>query len=507
MAIIVHRGRVESVAKQRHDGSEREQNDIGTVFSEGGDHVNVEAKNAPLLVTPDAFNSFSEGESTYKADADFGQASSINSAKIMLSDGWAPNFHPPAGVNVKVGADETFFHESMSGGPDAAWQTHYPALSAGSSGQSGTRVGPWYRTRAGGWGQGFGGVVHNQVNLNNPFFKRKMRNDLPADFFDFSVVQQDDFGRNKFPNLFSSRRLLGWKERAVNASLTCPDPGCTGSAQIHMFDPYTERAQRCVFSFFVRPTDFDQTYSGEEVSWIKVNNVTVKANCQPQVSGCTGNPVSKELHACVAQVPLDKIMTQTGLLEISAKIPEVVDECPYEGNLLSAVPMATCMVAPLDPSPALIGRNQAMLTVTGNQSHMTITAPFKCKERGCKAFYNFKHLNLGDQEQYTNCAMRVTVNQTDFDSSFAPELIEYVAVQGTNVSQSVSPGKNPCQAVLAGEPLSDTEMEYVVVDGVDVTEAVRSGSFTVDGKISDTVDECASQGYLLDGMITIDCSI
>ena len=47
--------------------------------------------------------------------------------------------------------------------------------------------------------------------------------------------------------------------------------------------------------------------------------------------------------------------------------------------------------------------------------------------------------------------IKANINQTDFDSTYSPEQIEYIAVQGENVTDgSVSPGKNPCQAVLNG---------------------------------------------------------
>ena len=38
------------------------------------------------------------------------------------------------------------------------------------------------------------------------------------------------------------------------------------------------------------------------------------------------------------------LMDGAGVLSLSAQISDMVDECPYEGNLLSAVPVVTCMV-------------------------------------------------------------------------------------------------------------------------------------------------------------------
>jgi hypothetical protein len=475
----------------------------------------VTAGNSPLIVAPDFFRSFDEGESTYEADADFGRGGNVNSPQLQFQEGWVPDvLSPPGSSSGVVGTNPAFFHESMSGGPGAAWQTHYPPVVGGLSKASSPVSGPWFRSRAGSWGQGYVATVGVQqsygTETDSPALVAATSGDLPPDWFDNNVLQHDAFGRKRFPSMMSPRRLVGWKERAVNTSLTCALPGCTGNASIQMFNPYTERARSCLFSFFVHPTDFDQSYSGEQVAWITVNNVTVKTTCEPQVSGCRA-PVSKQLHACVTDLPLDKIITQTGLLEIRAKISAVVDECPYNGSLLAAVPTATCMVAPQDQSPVpMMSPNQPnpLLGISGNQTTRVMTAPLKCRQRGCLAYFVFQNYLYG--ANYTSCTMKVTVNQTDFDNSYngTPEGIEYIAVQGVNVTTGfVSPGKNPCTAVAAGTPLPQNQLEYVVVQNVPVTKEMNSGLFTVDGKVSPGVDECSSNGYLFDGMIEIVCQI
>jgi len=303
MSIVVHSQNIKGESQLR-GGTNHKGKDPA------GDAGHIYASSHALGEGVDWFNAFSEGESTYDSDADFGRAGNVNSATIQMQDGWVPDVHAPPGAGgTEMGTDPFFFHESMSGGPDAAWQTHYPGVSSGLSEHGyGVNEGPWFKRRAGSYGQGY--VATDGVrpgfggNANNPLLVHKKSGDLAADWFDNSVLQHDGFGREKFPNMLTPRRLhaAGWKERAVNTSLTCNAPGCVAAATIQMFNPYEERAQSCVFSFWVHPTDFDQTYSGEEISWITVNNVTVKTNCQPQVSGCR-EPVSKQLHACFLNLP------------------------------------------------------------------------------------------------------------------------------------------------------------------------------------------------------------
>merc|ERR1711920_621736 len=74
------------------------------------------------------------------------------------------------------------------------------------------------------------------------------------------------------------------------------------------------------------------------------------------------------------------------------------------------------------------------------------------------------------------------------------------------VTTNVKPGKNPCKASYSGKPLSSGDLEFVAVKDHDVTSLLKNGSISVAAQISDLVDECASQGFLLDAVAEVNCS-
>ena len=192
-----------------------------------------------------------------------------------------------------------------------------------------------------------------------------------------------------------------------------------------------------------------------------------------------------------------------GTFNVSAKISDVVDECAYEGNLLSAIPLVTCMVrpkielrrpetAPTEP------RLQPLLLC----EELSATRILQCPERGCSATaqFDFKDVNL---TQYT-CALSISINQTDYDGDQGTdESVEWVNVSGITAITDVRPGTNPCGC---SEPTSVSE--FSLLKSFDVTDilAENSGVIDVVSKISDYVDECPSQGHLLDGTAELTCT-
>merc|ERR1719198_2382454 len=140
----------------------------------------------------------------------------------------------------------------------------------------------------------------------------------------------------------------------MNGTMACAAAGCIANATLQAFDGATEIASHCKFSLYLHPTDFDDQYSGERLTFISVNGATVNTDCFPMVSGCNMT-TQAPMFSCLRDLSLDSLIDSTGTLRIAAQISDVVDECPYQGNLLSAVPMVTCLVQP-KPTPAPMGQ-------------------------------------------------------------------------------------------------------------------------------------------------------
>lgn len=295
------------------------------------------------------FGAFSEGESSYDEDA-LGTAHRDVNPMVDVMDGWNPDTSsndPLAWIKGRTkGSLAIAYHESPSAGAEQAWQTHWPAMQSSVGSGAGTGAnGEWYQGAGGSWNQAY----KSSRGGRNGAVK-------PADWFDASVDQVDGYGRPKEPWSGSGRRYMLWEERAVNTTLTCADAGCIASTVLQAFDGTKEQASRCRFSLGVHATDFDYDDSGEFVEYVKVNGVTVSSMCKPLASGCSNmGQGGKALYPCVADLDISSIISWTGALKIEAKIPYAVDECAYEGNLLSVVPVVTCLVLPQDPSPMIDG--------------------------------------------------------------------------------------------------------------------------------------------------------
>lgn len=267
------------------------------------------------------------------------------------------------------------------------------------------------------------------------------------------------------------------------------------------FDHTKEIAKNCRFSIFFHPTDFDDQYSGERVEWVHVNGKVVSSNCRPMSGGCN-ETAQRPLVPCVNDVPIDHIMKENGDLSIAAKIPKVVDECPYKGNLLSGVPMVTCLVQtkpalPQLPKPVMVKPKPppALNCVT--------RVPLQCATRGCAAEVL---IDVGKACGFHSgqCKLSVNVSQTDYDNDDGTnELIEYIKVAGKEVASKLKPGKNPCKTKWKGAAATTASYDFSAL--TDHAVEVTNGVFSVGGKISQYVDECASNGYLFDSLAEVTC--
>mmetsp|Transcript_29228 Transcript_29228/g.63554 ORF Transcript_29228/g.63554 Transcript_29228/m.63554 type:complete len:548 (-) Transcript_29228:106-1749(-) len=448
-------------------------------------------------VDADMFGSFSEGESTYDDEAD---------GKLRLSEGEVVNFHDstevrpdnPLSRGIKV---PVWFHESSSDAGNQAWQTHFPALTehqaAGTYG-----LGEWHMDVNGQW---------NQDYLESSFSGATPLGVKDARWFDNSVQQVDGFGRVKAPSSSSVKSLISFTERAVNSSLTCVKPGCQGQTTMQLFDATTELAQNCRLDLHLHPTDFDDEYSGERLEFVRINGVTVNSDCFPMISGCNESS-QRPLYPCFRDLLLDSFIGANGTISIEAKIPDIVDECPYQGNLLSGVPIVTCMVkqktSPPPERPPPHGKPAfPTLTLPPWPKFVYAKAPLRCPERGCTAHAHLLQMNKTADISFSKCLMNVVVRQTDFDQEEGTvEQIEWININGQTVKTNMTPGKNPCRSRWKGQQLSLAETEMVAVSSFDVT-ANATKNFTVSAKISPHVDECASEGYLLNGYVEVNCTV
>eukprot|EP00927_Polykrikos_kofoidii_P054338 TRINITY_DN48766_c0_g1_i1.p1 TRINITY_DN48766_c0_g1~~TRINITY_DN48766_c0_g1_i1.p1 ORF type:complete len:795 (+),score=94.61 TRINITY_DN48766_c0_g1_i1:152-2536(+) len=710
------------------------------------------------------FGAFVEQESTYDEDA-LGTSHRNENPIVNVLDGWNPNVGGG-------GSDAAKYHESPSAAGKEAWQTHFPAVHSSKG-----ATGAWYQGAGGSW---------NQEYVS---FKGGSGNKKAADWFDSSVDNVDGWGRRKEPWAGAGRRFTLWEERSVNTTISCAEHGCTAGVQLNAFDGRFEQAVRCRLSFSVHPTDFDESFSGENVEWITMNNKILGADCKPGVSGCDSQP-AHVLYPCITDLDVSDVVSLSGTQTFAAKIPDVVDECPYEGNLLSGMLAITCLVAPIDVSPLRAGLpnspsspynangvpgvvptrvvpglgaggynangvplaggqygpygddgysgygpnglggfnangqhevdgpfgplgddgydgygrfgpygpggkygsktpgsrrggydanghpdtngsfgpygndgfggygrdgllpdgydatghpdpngifgpfgddgyggyGQPGMGIAGNglisggvggfdsngkpdpngpygpggddgyggygkegyritipgygpggpfgggigvgslgpsgggeiesasnpfgtlkgtetgyyplsgdwsfggvgpdgsvivvvnpgekdstngtmlNSHLfRAVAPLSCAERGCEAWVNVI-LNK-TAVMFGTCLMSVFVNQTDFDGDGSLEVIEYIRVANTTISENLTPGINPCREASSGHVLSQDEMTYTAVNGVDVTQQAADGALEVRGKISPLVDECASNGFLFNAIVQVNCQV
>lgn len=451
------------------------------------------------------FGAFDQMESTYSAEGE--NAYRDQDPARTVEFGWDPGFVYPGFGNKPDALPKPWFHESASAGSLDAWQSHYPTVSGSIAGNRNVRNNAWRDTPEG-WVQDYIPSRLTSHRSNGPGKKQ-------AGWFDSSVNNVDGYGRRAVPFPDTPRSSLDWQgtggpwiERAVNTSITCPGIGCVANASLQAFDANTEDAHNCRLNIGVHATDYDDDWSRENLAWT-VNGYSVNALCDPMARGCNAS-AWRPLYSCLSEFEVDHLIDRTGRMMVQGKLSRMVDECPYEGNLLSAVAQVTCLVRlkiKPTPHPNLAVKQKKLVPPT-----LDVSAPLQCGSPGCTAS---TLLNIDPTIAMLGgaCKMNVTLVQTDFDDHLGvPEQLDFLSLDGTgNLTQNVKPGKNPCTAAMQGKPLTPAEKVYSLVLNRDVTGAILKGSvgsLTVRGKISEMVDECASQDrFLLDGLVRVHCEL
>lgn len=455
------------------------------------------------------FGDFSEAESTFN---DNGIGAKINEfPEKKVEYGWDPaEYKAPFGPDwVEHGE---WYDESRSDNYHRAWQTNYPPVPHGLPGSVNvdTHEGKWRDTPEG-WIQNW--YPPNNLGRDGP---------EPAPWFNAQVDQYDGFGRFMMPQpgtgqsylqpFFSDgQMILGWYERAVNTTLTCQDPGCIARSNLQVYDPFSELASNCRLTIGVHATDFDDDWSVERYNYWRANEYILTRDCYPgpRKDGCNAS-AADPLYNCVLDNPVDKIIDENGTLVLEGKITDMVDECPYNSDLLSAVAVVTCMVQPITTTT----------TTTTTTKHVFGVEPegeclhLKCDTAGCTARNEFIFdptiaLNGG------KCHMSVNISQTDFDNlDHNYEAIEFLKVGGATgrnlLSAPVKPGQNPCFALWMDHP-DPAPHDYALVTNVDVTDLIKKslpapGYLDISAKISKQVDECGKEDkWLLHGRACLNC--
>lgn len=528
---------------------------------------------------PSVFDDFAQAESTYDPDGSGPVIWRGGEPHIGVLDGWDPkqtSLYPPMPDFAAIprffthkrkpivtgpyhgNPSAEWFDESPSADYVQAWNTHYPSLQQGLADHSAFPP-RWLVSGSENWLQNY-----YPSALVGPA-QQSSDNRKAGAWFDSSIDQYDGFGRPRAPNPGSPRSYITWQERSVNTTLMCADPGCTANTTLYApFNPKLEEAANCRLSVPFYATDYDDAWSGERVEFVQVNDHIVTVDCFPLLRGCATEP--QKLFECVSNYPIDVLIANgTQTVAVAAKIPEVVDECAYQGNLLSAVPMITCNVRPLCPGPNCpcpgpncpcpgplcdsicpgpncpcpgpscpcpgptcpcpgpdcpcpgpmcppgppnqpFGPHSPPINDLCPKTPVTTRVPLRCLERGCIAHADMR-LNDTADVVFSNCQLTVSLLQTDFDGEHGSrEVVEYVNVSNRSLKTNIAPGKNPCACGDAVQ-LPEDELNFTVMSGQDVTADAADGRLEISMKISDLVDECPAEGYLLNGVAELTCNM
>jgi hypothetical protein len=228
--------------------------------------------------------------------------------------------------------------------------------------------------------------------------------------------------------------------------------------------------------------------------------------------GCNAT-ASRPLYSCLRELDVDHVVDPSkGSMVVEGRLNKMVDECPYNGNFLSAVAVVTCLVRGI-PEVYAASHGVPLTTAGGpynsagteEMKEFTVSAKLMCDAPGCQNETTF-YVNPTVAYYGGKCSMDVVLDQTDFDdSTYSSEFLEYIELKGYgNLSSgSLFPGKNPCNEEFAGMKVPASHRNYTVATGIDVTQAVLKGNvglvgtLQIEGKISDMVDECAVDGKWL----------
>jgi len=129
-----------------------------------------------------------------------------------------------------------------------------------------------------------------------------------------------------------------------------------------------------------------------------------------------------------------------------------------------------------------------------------VNTTITCADPGCEAS---AILQLYDNttEEVVRCHLSTHVHPTDYDNDEAEEVVEYWKVNGRIASTNCNPNAQGCNN-------SAWTRLYPCLDNFDISDLVGlSGKVLIQGKISQFVDECPYDGYLLNGVVVATCVV
>jgi len=483
------------------------------------------------------FDGYSKEESTFNPDLVgdvLSGAHAVPSELVREGPAILKDAREPFNDMERDGIRAEWFEESASGGPHEAWRTRFPTLEA----------------------------FHHEALDRIPFLpdhaSRKLQEYLPyagtsvarvytarnskvAPWFEASVADYDEFGRNLPPTKSSDRWYQGWDQKSWSLLIGCEKSGCMANATLTTFDPKEFQHAKCTLSFRVHATDFDDEYSREYVEWLLVNDVRVMTFCDPMARGCGQDPniTKRGMHACVTDYPVDDLLAKGTTLNFASKISEMVDECPVDNKLLNGDVNVTCF---LKPWPTPLEKPKPMFASKIQCASETVK--LRCHDYGCNASGLATPCTPAKQGQ--KCLLNMKIWQTDFDQDHGSvEVVEWVKLNGKEVAKDLKPGRNPCKEALdrkiasliqnkysgnsqralaettddsiafqPGSPFKkymhrrgeDDVMKHIITDLDVTTEVLAEGAVFVEAKISKMVDECGKDGYLLNALATLRCT-
>lgn len=159
-------------------------------------------------------------------------------------------------------------------------------------------------------------------------------------------------------NASAPNQTVQWQPTDLHgeAALKCNKPGCKAESLIYLSPAIALNGGRCTMNVTVRQTDFN--LASEQIEFIQVEgqNATPAAGGswpkQPGQNPCISAYKNQSLlqtdmvYEAVKSFDVTSMMRDShplGVLKVTGKISESVDECGYEGNLLSGNVTVDCV--------------------------------------------------------------------------------------------------------------------------------------------------------------------
>lgn len=429
------------------------------------------------------FGGFSQSESNFNQDV----AGDLSEDPESLAE-WQNGLE----IHTQKGFAARWFHESASGGKDAAWQTHFPAVT--DSDYANSLAPPWQRNTRGRWQQ--------RYKAPSPLDETDHPMSKGVSWFDSNIGQVDAYGRQRAPQDPVDVMSYSLQSFSSNTTLRCKEPGCTANATINVSG--VDTIARCRLSVWIHPTDFDDEHSREEVEWVTLNGVLANMHCDPMARGCARgvNEVApQQQFTCLQSYDVTELLKKSnGMVQVAAKISKMVDECAIDGNLLSGGVDLAC----LRHKPTTTTTTTIVKLVQDQPVATSGSSILRCRKPGCTA-RAVVFLNNASLDNMTKCYLTVSVRPTDFDKLESEEEVQWIKADEQEVQKSCKPKGSPCR-LSPNATNYGSVAPFECISNLDVTNASRDGQVVVTAKISDMVDECDYNGFLLYGNVTVRCT-